>query len=142
MKTCIICKEEKSRSGFGKNKTKEDGLQTYCISCQKVKDRKYYQKNRTSVRARRNSVRKILRQYAYDYLLEHSCVDCDEEDPVVLDFDHVRGKKRGSISRLITHDSLNTLKKEIAKCDVRCSNCHRRKTAKQFGWYESLAPVV
>ena len=34
--------------------------------------------------------------------------------------------------------SLNKLKQEIAKCDVVCANCHRRRTARQFEWYRVL----
>ena len=33
--------------------------------------------------------------------------------------------------------SLDTLKKEIDKCEIRCANCHRRKTAKQFNFYKT-----
>ena len=61
--------------------------------------------------------------------LRHSgCVDCGEADPVVLDFDHV-GEKRGSVPRLAQFGhSLATLEAEIAKCEVRCGNCHRIRT--------------
>jgi hypothetical protein len=35
--------------------------------------------------------------------------------------------------------NIDTLKAEIAKCVVRCANCHRRRTAKQLGHYKWLA---
>ena len=28
--------------------------------------------------------------------------------------------------------------KEIEKCEIRCSNCHRKKTAKDFNWYHNI----
>lgn len=55
------------------------------------------------------------------------CVDCDETDPVVLDFDHVRGEKLFTIGER-KDGSRARLLAEIAKCEVRCANCHRRRT--------------
>jgi hypothetical protein len=37
---------------------------------------------------------------------------------------------------------LNQVKNEIEKCDVRCANCHRRKTAKDFNWYKLSSEVM
>ena len=65
------------------------------------------------------------------YLLQHPCIDCGEDDVIVLTFDHVRGKKRCDVSCLIT-GSWNSVEKEIKKCEVRCANCHMRRTSKQF----------
>ena len=60
---------------------------------------------------------------------------------VVLDFDHVRGTKKRSIGVMVCSGavSLETLQEEIAKCDVRCANCHRIKTMAQFGYWRSVS---
>ena len=46
-----------------------------------------------------------------------------------MDFDHVRGNKCGIISRMTSAPmSAAKLLAEIAKCEVVCANCHRRRT--------------
>lgn len=73
----------------------------------------------------------------FDYLLEHPCVDCGEPDPVVLDFDHrVPGEKSFNICVRRLDTGWDKIKAEIDKCDVRCANCHRRRTARQFDWHK------
>jgi transcription elongation factor Elf1 len=56
------------------------------------------------------------------------CADCGEKNHIVLDFDHLKDKKY-NISRMI-HDGFSwaAIKKEITKCQVVCSNCHRIRT--------------
>jgi hypothetical protein len=70
------------------------------------------------------------REFVFNYLQEHPCVDCGLSDPIVMEFDHVRGRKIKEVSQLVQDGvRLERLSDEIAKCDVRCANCHRRKTA-------------
>lgn len=56
------------------------------------------------------------------------CVDCAENNHIVLDFDHIKDKKY-NISRMV-HDgfSWKAILKEIQKCEVVCANCHRIRT--------------
>jgi hypothetical protein len=77
------------------------------------------------------------RKYVEDYKRSHPCVDCGESDPVCLDFDHRDAvEKRVNVSKILSREaSLETLAEEIAKCDMRCANCHRRRTAKQQNWH-------
>jgi hypothetical protein len=92
------------------------------------------------VHARRNKIRGENRIRAWAYLSERACVDCGERDPVVLEFDHVRGVKTDEISRLISDGvAWARIELEIAKCDVRCVNCHIRKTAREAGFYDQKA---
>lgn len=68
------------------------------------------------------------------YYATHPCVDCGESDPVVLHFDHVRGTKIHNVSRMVRTHNWRKVAAEIAKCEVRCANCHTRITAKRAGW--------
>lgn len=55
-------------------------------------------------------------------------MDCGKFFPAeAMDMDHVRGTKLGNISELL-HLAGVELAKEIAKCDLICSSCHRVRT--------------
>jgi len=56
---------------------------------------------------------------------------------MVLEFDHVRGEKTCDIGTMLSHYCWARILEELQKCDVRCANCHRRKTARDFKWFKS-----
>ena len=72
-----------------------------------------------------------------EYLSTHPCVDCGETDIVVLEFDHLgKDKKLDDVAHMIPRGySLDKIKKEIAKCEVVCCNCHRRRTYTRANCY-------
>lgn len=83
------------------------------------------------------------RRFVYQYLAAHPCVDCGESNVLVLEFDHVRGTKKNDVAHMVhgSH-SLETLRREIAKCEVRCANCHRIATAKRSGLDKRIEEVL
>lgn len=57
------------------------------------------------------------------------CIDCNNTFPFyILDFDHVYGKKVSNIGQMIDYFSIEDILKEVSKCDIVCSNCHRERT--------------
>jgi len=62
------------------------------------------------------------------------CLDCGNSyPPECMDFDHRDPKdKDGEINKLIKSYSLERILREIEKCDLICSNCHRIRTRKQI----------
>ncbi len=62
--------------------------------------------------------------------LKQGCVDCGYDmDAVALDFDHRDpSTKAFAISRMYGQRSDECMLSEVAKCDVRCANCHRIRT--------------
>lgn len=120
------------------------------VAAKSVYDRERYLLNReshiaqTSLNAKNNRSRysrykrdnvRRNRIFTRAYLAIHPCVDCGESDTIVLEFDHVRGEKIDSICKMSADSrSIDSIKKEIEKCEVRCANCHRRRHKEPF-WY-------
>jgi protein-arginine kinase activator protein McsA len=139
MKRCSSCKKDKPLAKFNTNKARKDGKQNFCRECGKAHAKGYYRDNsermvRQSKAAKEQRAEKNLR-WVLDHLREHPCVDCGETDLLVLEFDHIKGAKKTDVVRLVVQGySLETIKKEISKCEVRCANCHRRRTYKERGF--------
>lgn len=138
LKVCIKCNLEKPLNQFQKRTLSEDGLQTRCRECNSNYNKIWYEKNRENrrlnIKKRRLKVREENNKKIIDFLLKNPCTDCQIEDPLVLEFDHSDpSKKDFNISYLLDGShNWETIMKEIAKCEVRCANCHIRKTRKQF----------
>jgi hypothetical protein len=84
------------------------------------------------------------RAYVRDYKAERGCLRCGEKDPIVLDLDHRDPETNGRIPAYASAKYYRTkrwhqfswedLDAELAKCDVLCANCHRRKTHAERDW--------
>lgn len=113
--------------------------QSNCRRCHSRLRRLHYLRNRQRYHdqavaqlARR---RRENRDRIFDYLRAHPCVDCGESRIVVLEFDHRDpSEKSKPVKVLVAGRSWSRVLVEIEKCEVRCANCHRRRTARQFGW--------
>lgn len=133
---CGKCKKVKDlETEFYKGNGYRGGYLLRCKEC----FRQYPSQQAPQMLDRTYRMRKRNLQFVWDYYREHPCVDCGETDPLVLQFDHVRGEKIEIISRLAHHTrSLKVIEAEIAKCEVVCANCHARRTAERFGHYADI----
>ena len=142
-KICPSCGQERDTERDFAWKNKKDGTrQRWCKFCQAEANKTHYQNNKQvyldraiTRNARLNTQNK---QRLFAYLSEHPCIDCGQTDIRCLEFDHVRGNKSANITRMITSaTSWSNIESEIAKCEVRCANCHRVKTLERGKWWRS-----
>jgi len=136
---CSACKFVKSAVDFSFSDRMRGTLNFYCRSCQAAYRRSHYVANKPDyVRRAALEVRRRRAENRIEvvrYLKTHPCVDCGRADPVALEFDHrVPAFKVNDVSTMIMSKRWPRVLAEIEKCDVRCSNCHRRRTAAQFRW--------
>ncbi len=141
-KICSGCGQAKAEDQFDWKYHAEGIRKSRCKVCVSVYSKRHYLCNKDAYKKRGlingRSSRRRLATLVYEYLENHPCVDCGQSNPVLLDFDH-RNDKFKSISEMIkSRYSWAKIQEEISKCDVRCANCHRLRTAKQFGWKRLL----
>jgi hypothetical protein len=136
---CYACRERKPAHAFAFRNRKTGERHGYCRGCQARYRRDHYRRNKatyvTRAQAQMRQRREVQVRLLHDYLRTHPCVDCGEAEVALLEFDHVDGSpKETEVSNMLGRRSWAKLLAEIGKCDVRCANCHRKRTAKQFGW--------
>jgi hypothetical protein len=103
--------------------------------------RKWYKKNRELQIARNKANKRGKYEWFREYKKKLACIICGENHPATLDFHHRNPKyKEGNLAAVMSHNlSLENIIAEIEKCDVLCSNCHR-KLHYELKERENLAP--
>lgn len=130
-KTCPKCGDEKSEEDFN---WKIVGVrrQSYCRKCSNGSSKEHYISNAASYRARNKRRVAEVKELVDAKKRDTPCADCGEFfHPCAMDFDHLHGKRFdiGSAARL--GYSNEEILKEIEKCEIVCSNCHRVRTYKR-----------
>jgi hypothetical protein len=122
-KTCTKCKDEMvSHNSILSILSEIDKCDLVCACCHRI--RTWGTRNVVI----RPDVQRSLDKIAL--LKEAPCMDCGGFfPPAAMDFDHVRGEKLSSISKLVSDSARWELVViEIEKCDLVCANCHRLRT--------------
>jgi hypothetical protein len=137
MRRCGRCDEEKPFEDFAWRRKARGQRDNYCRPCRAAYKQEHYRSNRRRYIEQAGIRKKALVAERFEYLIaylrEHPCVDCGESDPMVLEFDHLRDKKF-SISQGLQSRNWQSVLDEIAKCEVVCANCHRRRSARRGGF--------
>ena len=138
IRTCSVCTVQYRHHG---------AKDSWCPLCKKAKDKAYRLSLSDEEKERKKGVERTrrlkLKQSVVDYLKEHPCVECGKRNPIVLQFDHIDpSTKVMAVSALVARGaSPKKVFAEIAKCEVRCGNCHAVKTSDDQGWYAGVGNV-
>ncbi len=148
MKTCSKCSLAKSEKDFFIKDKKNNRLHAHCKDCYREHRKTYYKQHyakygelyRQRARDQRALLRKEFRDNMLEYLSSKECVECHENDWRVLEFDHLDPTQKSfSISQAVKLGyRWPDVKKEIKKCRILCSNCHKKHTAVQASWYKNV----
>lgn len=130
-KICYKCRVDKPLSDYNKNKCRKDGCQSWCKECNQKRSRQYYADNQDQhklyIRTRSKKLRLALRLWIEELKAQEGCKVCGEADPACLDFHHPNKDKVMSVGDALGRKfGKAKILKEIAKCVVLCSNCHRK----------------
>jgi len=125
---CSICSKLKCADNFNKDKSTKTGFDSRCKDCRKKSRKKWYLSHKEIIINKQRDKRRKCQEWVAQF--KSKCFRCGEDHPACLDFHHVRDKEAGIANmintRNITEDLKNKIILEIEKCEVLCSNCHRK----------------
>jgi 5-methylcytosine-specific restriction endonuclease McrA len=102
------------------------------ISSRRATNRRHYERNKAAVIKRNAEFKLAARAKWAEFKATLACTKCGENHPATLDFHHVvQSKDNVKVYKLTADGAYKKALKEIEKCVVLCSNCHRKEH-----WYE------
>lgn len=127
-KVCSRCNLLKQLDEFNFRNKLKGSRHSYCRECGTLYTRNHYKNNKKQY-LKRNARSLAKRQEFVRNFKSRPCKDCGIQYPYyVMDFDHREGELKELQMSQVVRYTINKLKREIAKCDVVCSNCHRERT--------------
>lgn len=136
LRRCGRCRQTKELDAFAWRRQAKGQRDNYCRPCRADYKQEHYTENRQryvdNAKKRKDVVIRERLAYLREFFSTHPCLDCGETDWVVLEFDHL-SDKLFAISREVRDRNWESVLREMAKCDVVCANCHRRRTARRGG---------
>ena len=145
-RTCGRCDESKPIFQFNWRRARRGQRDNLCRACRALYKEEHYQANKQryvdQARQRKQALARQRTAFLLGYFTAHPCTDCGEEDPVVLEFDHLRDKLKNISAMANSSQPWEKILSEIAKCEVVCANCHRRRTARRQGSLRSQLAAI
>ncbi len=113
-KKCKLCERAFNRELFSYHSGPERSI---CLDC--------WAKSRSEKKSR-------IRDYLNDFKKQSKCMECGFDNPIALQFHHKNPKnKKYTVSIMVSQGyPIETIEKEIKKCDILCANCHLIKHQK------------
>lgn len=131
MKKCYTCQSFKDETDFNRNKGKKDGLNSICKVCSRERSKRYYCDNRDKhiIVCNKQKARQLIFLKEKIATIKNKCgcqSGCGETAHCCLEFHHLSDKEKLISTMIHNGFSWDNLTKELAKCAIVCSNCHRK----------------
>ena len=124
-KMCCVCRKLKSPEDFGPCKGTKDGKQYKCMVCNREQAKAHYELNKNKHFELASARKKKIRRAIANIKEAAGCQLCGEKCSLCLDFHHIDGNDKELLISFVSA-SVNRLRVEISKCEIVCSNCHRK----------------
>lgn len=129
-KICPNCQKDLPASDYHVSNFDKGYLQSHCKVCARERSRANYHKNKDNFIRQKKERDKLIDSLILERK-DRPCMDCGiRYPPYVMDFDHrdPSDKDYGVCQMRRRHMGIDKIKREMDKCDVVCSNCHRIRT--------------
>jgi 2-keto-3-deoxy-L-rhamnonate aldolase RhmA len=95
-------------------------------------NKEHYRENRNQERERIQKRKAQIGIWFQDFKRGLICETCGESDPACLDFHHTEKDEKDFTLALVKSWGWGRerILREVAKCQVLCANCHRKKHSK------------